>query len=257
MIGRLFSAGARREREAAAALPAVPPGTRVYAVGDIHGRDDLLRRLRRLIHEDAYRRQAPRNVVVYLGDYVDRGDGSRKVIDLLIGEPLPGFISVHLKGNHEDAMLRFLDDVTVAPSWLSFGGMETLMSYGIAPPPPHGLPAEFLVAQRSLVERLPRPHLDFLRRLKVSHEEGDYLFVHAGIRPGVALDEQREEDLMWIRDDFLRSEASFGRIVVHGHTITTEPEVRRNRIGIDTGAFMSGCLTALVLEGTDWFFLQT
>jgi serine/threonine protein phosphatase 1 len=255
MIGRFFSRSPRREGPPA--LPAAPPGTRIYAVGDIHGRDDLLRKLQALIHEDAYRRQASRNVVVYLGDYVDRGEGSRQVIDMLLNEPMPGFESVHLKGNHEDVMLRFLDDVTMAPGWLSYGGMETLASYGVAPPPPHGTPAEFLAAQQALGERLPRAHFEFLRRLDLVHEEGDFLFVHAGLRPGLPLDAQRDEDLLWIREEFLLSDASFGRIVVHGHTIAEEPVVRRNRIGIDTGAYTSGRLTALVIEGTEWFFLQT
>ena len=255
MIARFFSGQPRRERTDL--LPATPPGTRLYAVGDVHGRDDLLRKLRLLIQEDAYRRQAPRNVVIYLGDYVDRGEGSREVIELLLSEPLPGFESVHLKGNHEEIMLRFLADVSVAPSWLSFGGMDTLASYGIRPPSPHAAPGELLAAQRALNERLPRAHRAFLGGLASWHAEGDYLFVHAGLRPSVPLEQQRDEDLLWIRDDFLESEESFGRIVVHGHTIAELPVVRRNRIGIDTGAYVSGCLTALVAEGTEWFFLQT
>ena len=252
MIGRT----SRRGRTGDAA-PAIPAGTRLYAIGDIHGRVDLLRTLKDLVHEDAYRRQAPRNVVVYLGDYVDRGDESRAVIEMLLNEPLPGFESHHLKGNHEEIMLRFLADTSVGPSWLSFGGRETLRSYGIDPPHPYASAAELQRAQRALAERLPREHADFLRRLERSHEEGDYLFVHAGVKPGVPLERQRDEDLLWIRDEFLQSEASFGHIVVHGHTISREPDVRRNRIGIDTGAFLSNRLTALVAEGTEWFFLQT
>jgi serine/threonine protein phosphatase 1 len=253
MIGRNPSTDGRAED----ARPAVPAGTRLYAIGDIHGRVDLLRALKDLIHEDAFRRQAPRNVVVYLGDYVDRGDESRAVIDVLLNEALPGFESYHLKGNHEDIMLRFLTDTSVGPSWLSYGGRETLRSYGIDPPNPYAPAVELQRAQRALAARLPREHLDFLRGLLLSHEEGDYLFVHAGVKPGVPLDEQREDDLLWIRDEFLLSDASFGRIVVHGHTITRDPDVRRNRIGVDTGAFMSNRLTALVAEGTEWFFLQT
>jgi serine/threonine protein phosphatase 1 len=253
MIGRIRSLRGRADT----AAPAAPDGTRLYAIGDIHGRVDLLRTLKDLVHEDAYRRQAPRSVVIYLGDYVDRGAESRAVIELLLNEPLPGFESHFLKGNHEDIMLRFLTDISVGPSWLSFGGMDTLRSYGIDPPRPDAPAAELQRAQRALAEFLPRDHLDFLRRLEISHEEGDYLFVHAGVKPGVPLDEQREEDLLWIRDEFLSSEASFGRIVVHGHTIRRDPDVRRNRIGIDTGAFKSDRLTALVAEGTEWFFLQT
>ncbi len=253
MTGRFFPQRERGETSA----PSTPRGTRLYAIGDIHGRDDLLAQLSLLIHEDAYRRQAPRNVVVYLGDYVDRGRDSRAVIERLLHAPLPGFESVHLKGNHEDIMLRFLDDIGVAPSWLTYGGRETLESYGIAPPLPHAPPMELLEAQERLRAALPPEHLDFLRRLRLSHEEGDYVFVHAGVRPGVPLAAQRAEDMLWIRDEFLSSEASFGRVVVHGHTIKADPDVRTNRIGVDTGAFASGHLTALVAEGTEWYFLQT
>jgi serine/threonine protein phosphatase 1 len=253
MVGRLFKKGASGEMLA----PAPPPGTRLYAIGDIHGRLDLLRLLSGLIHEDAYRRQAPRNVIVYLGDYIDRGSQSREVIEMLLKKPLPGFESHHLKGNHEDVMLRFLGDFSVAPNWLAYGGMETLASYGVAPPQPDAAPAAFQSAQRALAERLPPEHLGFLRGLSLAHEEGDYAFVHAGVKPGVPFDEQREADVLWIREEFLKSDQSFGRIIVHGHTITREPDVRKNRIGIDTGAFMSGRLTAFVAEGPEWFFLQT
>jgi serine/threonine protein phosphatase 1 len=251
MIGR------RKTSRGEHGAPTTPKGTRLYAIGDIHGRDDLLEQLTLLVHDDAYKRQARRNVVVYLGDYVDRGHGSRAVIDQLLRAPLPSFEAVHLKGNHEDFMLRFLEDIAAAPAWLSFGGMETLESYGVAPPHPDAPPTELLRAQEGLRRNLPREHLNFLRRLRLSHEEGDYLFVHAGIKPGVPLAAQREEDMLWIREEFLLSQSSFGRIVVHGHTITRDPDVRQNRIGIDTGAFASGHLTALVAEGTDWYFLQT
>ncbi|HXQ52608.1 MAG TPA: metallophosphoesterase family protein [Stellaceae bacterium] len=253
MIGRFFAPRGREEGP----LPAAPPGTRLYAIGDIHGRIDLLRQLTRLIEDDAASHAAPRKVIVYLGDYVDRGDHSREVIERLLREPVPGFESVHLKGNHEDFMVRFLDDVSAGPGWLSFGGMETLESYGVAPPPPHAPLEELLRAQRELGQRLPQDHVEFLRALLLSHAEGDYFFAHAGVKPGVALERQREQDLLWIRDEFLLSEAPFGRVVVHGHTIAAEPVVRPNRIGIDTGAFKSGRLTALVAEGTERAFLQT
>ena len=253
MIGWLTGARGRGEDSAAA----TPAGTRIYAIGDIHGRIDLLRELQRLIRDDAARRQAPRNVVVYLGDYVDRGPHSCAVLDALLNEPLPGFESHHLKGNHEDIMLRFLSDVSVAATWLNFGGRETLRSYDIEAPDPFAPQGELLRAQGALAAKLPPAHLEFLRGLKPSHEEGGYFFAHAGIRPGVPLEQQSEDDMLWIREDFLRSDASFGRIVVHGHTISRVPDVRRNRIGIDTGAFASNRLTALVAEGTEWSFLQT
>lgn len=255
MITRLLTRGRPQAREAVA--PEVPPQSRVYAVGDVHGRVDLLERLHRLIHQDAYERQAPRNVVVYLGDYIDRGDASPAVIDLLLDQPLPGFQSVHLKGNHEDTLLRFLDDTAIGATWLLYGGAETLASYGVRPPRPAGGGKELERAQAELRVRLPERHRRFLQQLRLTHAEGDYLFAHAGVRPGVPLEQQQEEDLLWIRDEFLLSDAEFGKIVVHGHTITSRPDVQRNRIGIDTGAFATGLLTSLVLEGAEWSFLQT
>ena len=237
--------------------PSAPPETRIYAIGDIHGRADLLRTLNGLIRDDAASRRAPRSVVVYLGDYVDRGPHSREVIDLLLAAPPAGFEHIHLRGNHEDFMLRFLADVSVGPSWLSNGGRETLESYGVDPPGLFAGTDALELALRALAARLPAAHVEFLRSLRLLHEEGDFCFVHAGVRPGVPLEQQREQDLLWIRDEFLSSNAEFGRIVVHGHSITPVPDVRRNRIGIDTGAFRSERLTCLVLEGSEWAFLQT
>jgi serine/threonine protein phosphatase 1 len=252
MLSNLF----RRREKTVAVAPRVPPETRVYAIGDIHGRVDLLRDMHQMIHEDAYAHQAPRNVVVYVGDYIDRGAYSREVIDLLLEEPLPGFEGVHLMGNHEDSLLRFLEDLAIAPVWLTYGGTATLQSYGVRPPRGGG-EDELRKTQEELARHLPEAHLRFYRGLGTSHVEGDYFFVHAGVKPGVPLDGQSREDLMWIRDAFLQSEADHGKIVVHGHTITDGPEVRRNRIGIDTGAFASGKLTCLVLADDQWSFLQT
>jgi serine/threonine protein phosphatase 1 len=238
--------------------PIVPPGSCVYAIGDIHGRADLLEVLHRKICEDAASRRAKRRVVVYLGDYIDRGSGSRQVIDLLLDRPLPGFEAMHLLGNHEDSLLRFLDDTVAGPPWLFYGGEATVASYGINPAAQ--LPAgedPILRMQTELRRRLPPRHLEFLKGLKLMHVEGDYLFVHAGIRPGVPLDRQKPEDLLWIRREFLTSTIDHGRVVVHGHSISTWPENRANRIGIDTGAFASDRLTCLVLEGKARSFLQS
>jgi diadenosine tetraphosphatase ApaH/serine/threonine PP2A family protein phosphatase len=243
----------RREGEA----PAAPAGSRIYAIGDVHGRADLLREMHRLIHADAYRRQAPRNVVVYLGDYIDRGRQSPEVLDILLNEALPSFESIYLKGNHEESLLRFLDDISIGPAWLYYGGAETLESYGVTTPQSPHDPRTLTRAQRELQRRLPDSHRNFMASLRLLHAEGDYLFVHAGIRPGVPLQQQDPEDLLWIRDSFLDSDAEHGCIVVHGHTITERPDVQRNRIGIDTGAFATDRLTCLILEGTDWSFLQT
>jgi serine/threonine protein phosphatase 1 len=253
MFSRLFS------RSAAPSAPVsahVPAGSRIYAIGDMHGRLDLLERLRTVIVEDAKWHPVERKVVVYLGDYVDRGPDSRGVVDLLARDRLPGFESVFLKGNHEDSMLQFLVDPGVAPAWMNYGGDATLYSYGVRPPDPRKID-ELLAAQKAFIEALPPEHLEFRRALKLVHIEGDYAFVHAGFREGVPIESQTPEDMMWIRNEFLLSDADFGKIAVHGHTITDHPQIRGNRIGIDTGAFATGTLTCLVLEGAERRFLAT
>lgn len=237
--------------------PRVPEGWRVYAVGDVHGRDDLLSRLHALIAEDAATAAAPRNSLVHLGDYIDRGPSSRQVIERLAGGPPSGFEAVFLKGNHDDLLVRFLDGGDPPDLWLMNGGIATLASYGIEMGLPPVEPAVVADLRRDLARRLGPRQLDFLRRLRPSHTVGDYLFVHAGVRPGVDLAAQDPVDLMWIRGDFLDWEGSFGRVVVHGHTVTPAPVFRPNRIGIDTGAYASGRLTCLVLEGATQRLLQT
>ena len=234
----------------------VPQGTRVYAVGDIHGRADLLATLRKKIVKDA--RKAPRRagierkVVVYLGDYVDRGPDSFGVIEMLLDEPLAGFEEIYLKGNHEDYMAKFLIGDGDGLGWLFNGAENTIASYGVEPGDWMDFKPEKLRALRAeLFEAIPERHRDFLDRLALRHAEGGYLFVHAGIRPEVPLAAQDDEDLMWIREDFLDSEADHQARVVHGHTISWTPEILPNRIGIDTGAFVSGVLTALVVEGAE------
>jgi len=235
----------------------IEPGRRVYAIGDIHGRLDLLVALEAKIIEDLGRWRPERTAVVYLGDYVDRGPNSRGVIDHLLDHPLPVNEIVHLLGNHEDAMRQFLDDIWMGEPWMSFGGRETLRSYGITPDTGLSRHAWLTAAQKALREGLPERHLTFLENLRLWHREGGYLFVHAGIRPRIELERQRRDDLLWIRDEFLYSDANHGCVVVHGHSIRREPEVRHNRIGIDTGACFSGHLTALVLEGGERRFLAT
>jgi serine/threonine protein phosphatase 1 len=235
----------------------IPAGTRVYAIGDIHGRLDLLRAIETRIADELARNRPERSVVVYLGDYVDRGPDSRAVIDRLLDTPVPADRVVHLLGNHEEAMRRFLVDRSIGSSWMGFGGLQTLASYGASPDPLLPPREWFEQAQAALAAALPDRHRAFLDRLALSHREGDYLFVHAGIRPGVAFDCQDPEDLIWIRHEFLDSALDHGCIVVHGHSISAVPQIRANRIGIDTGAFYSGRLTALVLEGTERRFLST
>ncbi len=235
----------------------VPDNARVYAVGDIHGRADLLGRLHDLIRADAAPFHDRRLAMVYLGDYIDRGPSSREVLDILVTSSLPGFETIHLKGNHEDLALRFLDDARTGLEWTLVGGDATLMSYGAADGRRLRGSVDFATIQEKFHGRLPPAHLEFLRNLGSFHVEGDYLFVHAGVRPGRPMEDQDEMDLIWIRGDFLQSTEDHGRMVVHGHSITHEPEIRPNRIGIDTGAYATGRLTCLVLDGDKRSFLST
>ncbi|MGQ9365929.1 metallophosphoesterase [Azospirillum sp. A39] len=253
----LFGWARRREATEPDGTAAVPRGLRVYAVGDVHGRLDLLDRLLQRVEDDAASAPDAVKYLVFLGDYVDRGPDSAGVVERLQAGPPPGFGAVHLKGNHEQALLQFLDDISVGPGWLKFGGRETLASYGV-PPPPADAPPEILgVIQQQFRARLPDTHRRFYAGLRPHLAIGDYLFVHAGIRPGVPLADQGEREFLWIRKGFLDSTEDLGAVVVHGHTIRDKPDVRRNRIGIDTGAYASGRLTCLVLEGTERRFLTT
>jgi serine/threonine protein phosphatase 1 len=237
-------------------MPKVPEGTLVYAVGDVHGRADLLEKMHAAILKDSLDVPAERKVVVYLGDYVDRGPASKKVVDILLDKPLKGFERVHLMGNHEAFLIEFLNDLEAGPGWFFNGGLTTLSSYGVKIGKHDELSYEVLQrVQSELLAKMPKTHLDFYKTLDFSRTEGDFFFVHAGIRPGVPLDNQTDEDMLWIREEFLGCEDDFGKVIVHGHTITWEPEVKPNRIGIDTGAFASGVLTALVLEGREQDFL--
>jgi len=255
MFGRMF--GARRQPREAAKTPRVPAGRRIYAIGDIHGRADLLRTLHASIVADASAAPDLEPVVVYLGDYVDRGLDSRAVIDILLDAPLPGFEVVQLLGNHEAMMLNVLESGEDAFMWLHNGGNATVYSYGIPVPAGMRSEAEMEAIADRLREAVPAAHMTFLHQLRHSHVEGDYLFVHAGVRPGLPLEQQDPGDLIWIRDAFLDADIDFGKVVVHGHSISGQVDERANRIGIDTGAYASGCLTCLVLEGEQRRYLQT
>jgi serine/threonine protein phosphatase 1 len=238
---------------------ATPPGTVIYAIGDIHGRHDLLALIHAGIAADAGQRPARRRVVIYLGDYVSRGTDSRRVVEGIRNLGLKDCEVVTLKGNHEDLLLRYLDgELEAGKHWLDFGGLDTLADYGVMAADRHARDDETVEFLRQrFIEAMPADHLDFFRTLKVSHSEGGYFFVHGGIRPGVAFEDQDDYDQMWIREPFLESDAEHGAVVVHGHSIAVNPEVKRNRIGIDTGAYESGVLTCLVLDGLERAFLQT
>jgi serine/threonine protein phosphatase 1 len=231
-------------------------GARAYAIGDIHGRLDLLERLLARIEADIAARPPRRNFIVFLGDLVDRGPESSQVVDRLLRYRPANARPIFLAGNHEEVMLRMLAGETgILPSWLKFGGLECARSYGIDPAALQRLDEE--AALQLLVAKVPRAHRDFLDSFADTFRFGDYLFVHAGIRPGVSIDQQLQSDLRWIREPFLFDESDHGCVVVHGHTIAPEIEERSNRIGIDTGAYRTGILTALALEGTERWSLDT
>jgi len=236
-----------------------PVGTVVYAVGDIHGRCDLLERIHEGIDQDCRGRLASRRVLVYLGDYVSRGIDSHRVVELVMKAHPGGCDVVSLKGNHEDLLLRYLGgDLDTGRRWFDYDGLDTLAHYGVAASIGRERDEETMESLRQrFAKALPSEHLEFFRHLAVSHSEGGYRFVHAGIRPGAPLAEQSEHDQMWIRRPFLDSDLDHGAVVVHGHSISARPQLRRNRIGIDTGAYASGVLTCLVLDGETRCCLQT
>jgi serine/threonine protein phosphatase 1 len=235
--------------------PSLPAGLRIYAIGDIHGRLDLLNDLLTRIDTDLLLRPTVRPVYVFLGDYIDRGSRSRGTIDRLI-EHGEAYETVFLKGNHELIAIKCLSDRSLFDQWLRLGGLETLVSYGV--------PAETLVRGKQIAElqsafhsALPQAHFRFFRDLRSSFICGDFFFTHAGVKPNVELEHQKESDLLWIRGEFLSSNCDFGKIIVHGHTPTSQIEVGSNRINIDTGAFATDRLTCLVMEGGSLSVIDT
>jgi serine/threonine protein phosphatase 1 len=233
--------------------PKVPDGTRIYAIGDIHGRADLVSNLFSRINAHHSSHPICNALQVFLGDYVDRGPASRQVLDLLVARA-QSTPAVFLKGNHESFFLDFLANPSILDHWQRLGALETLMSYGLTPTINANARTQAQLST-ALDRTLPESHRNFLRNLQTSFTCGDFFFVHAGVRPGVPLDKQSEEDLLWIRYDFLLHEGAFEKVIVHGHTPVTRPEVHPNRINIDTGAYASGQLTCLVLEGSQLSFI--
>jgi serine/threonine protein phosphatase 1 len=237
-----FLRGKNRKRRAS-----LPKGVRVYAIGDVHGRADLLAKVFSNIDADLRAAPVARPIHVMVGDYIDRGPASRETLDLII-ERGRFHEMIFLKGNHETYVPAFIQDPTIMQHWQHVGGLETLLSYGLKPSMNSDATerSELAIAFRAA---LPPAHVKFLSELRATFICGDYFFVHAGVRPGISLKEQNEDDLLWIRDDFLLCENNFGKIIVHGHTPVAEPDIRSNRINIDTGAYATGRLTCILLQG--------
>ena len=236
---------------------ALPDGLRVYAIGDVHGCLGKLERLLADIESDLNTRAPSDHRIIYCGDYVDRGPDTSGVIELLIRTTKDDDRVTCLYGNHEDEFLGFLSDPRYwADVWLQYGGVETLASYGVNASDFLGLSADLDALRDAFEAALPAEHAAFLEGLPRSAHLGDFFFAHAGIRPGVELDAQDDNDLIWIRSEFLFDERDHGAVIVHGHTPHRAVEVKRNRINIDTGAVFGRDLTCLVIEGTDIRFLE-
>ena len=232
----------------------------IYAVGDVHGRLDLLDPLLQQIREEALTAvdHLPKPILIFVGDYIDRGAASKGVIDRVIALQRERTFEVRaLKGNHEEALLAFLEDASFGPTWCENGGTQTLVSYGVNPPILRGDTEAWVEARNAFEQALPAEHLGFLASLELNVVYGDYVFVHAGLRPGVPLGAQQERDLLWIRQEFLSARRPFEKIVVHGHTPSEEPFMGAHRIGIDTGAYATGLLTAVRLEDDDRRLIQS
>lgn len=242
-----------------ATSPCTPPDTVIYAIGDVHGRCDLLEQLVARIVRDAAARRAGKRLLVLLGDYVSRGISSRRVIEMLLAAPPAGFERIALRGNHEDLWLRYLaGDLDAGRHWFDYDGLDVLADYGVEVGDRSRRDTATVEGWREhFAAALPADHLAFVRSTPASHRSGDYLFAHAGVRPGVPLARQEASDLMWIRQPFIGSTLDHGAVVVHGHCIVDRPELRANRIGIDTGAFRSGVLSCVALEGARRDILQT
>lgn len=240
-----------------AEMPEIPTGRRVYAIGDVHGRLDLLHDLLRRIADDHKARGGEVACeIILLGDLIDRGPDSAGVVELARAWVDPMMTLVTLKGNHEASLQAVLEGETRwLLSWLSYGGQACLESYGLDPAVLMSGELEMIISAAR--KAVPASHQSFIASLPLMARRGDYAFVHAGVKPGVPLEAQVEADLIWIRDEFLDSPVDHGAVIVHGHTIRPEIELRPNRIGIDTGAYRSGKLSAVGLEGSDYWLLAT
>jgi serine/threonine protein phosphatase 1 len=245
-----------RQRPKSTKPPCTPRGYRAYAIGDIHGRLDLLEQLLALIEQDVERNPVGKSLLIFLGDLIDRGPDSRDVVEKLRTYRHHRLQPHFLAGNHEEVLLRLLaGERGILDSWLKFGGAECLQSYGVDPNSLAGMNERDALA--TIRQSIPSEHARFLAGFADTLKLGDYLFVHAGIRPGVDLSLQSQTDLRWIRGVFLECQDDHGLVVVHGHTISATVDEQSNRIGIDTGAYRTGVLTALAVEGDRRWILDT
>jgi serine/threonine protein phosphatase 1 len=252
LFARLF--GRNRTRD----IPPTTGGRLVYAVGDVHGRLDALEPLLRDIGQDVLTNPpAERPMLIFLGDYVDRGSESRQVVDLILRmQADEAFETVALKGNHEEALLQFLDEPTFGATWMEHGGGPTLVSYGVQPPATRTDGEAWARVRDQFDKAVPADHRGFFGNLRLMETVGDYAFVHAGVRPGVPLEQQAERDLLWIRHEFLQDRGPFGKVIVHGHTPAEEPQLLKHRLGVDTGAYATGLLTAVRLHDEGQSLIQ-
>lgn len=235
-----------------------PEHTRLYAIGDVHGCLDQLQILNAIIENDMESRPVPTYQIIFLGDYVDRGPDSRACIQFLIDKMAVDPNIFCLSGNHEDKLLTFLNDpVRTAHSFLTYGGDQLSLSYGVTPVPVTAQEQAFINLRDRLKSAIPKEHLSFMETLPTSHVAGDYMFVHAGVMPDRALENQTDHDLMWTRAPFLNHKDPLSKVIIHGHTPHIEPEIAINRINVDTLAYDTGNLTCVALEGNEYRFLST
>ncbi len=251
LLSRLF------RKPAPAAAPSAA-GRLVYAVGDVHGHNPTLHALLDIIRTDLAAQPHDRKpLLIFLGDYVDRGPDSAGVIQTVLDLMAEGTFEVRaLKGNHEEALLDFLSDPAFGATWSDYGGNTTLASYGVQPPVSRTDVEAWIAARDAFARALPQDHLALLNRLELMVELGDFAFVHAGVRPGVSLANQTERDLLWIRQEFLQATGRFEKLIVHGHTPMEEPQISSIRMGLDTGVYATGILTAARIDDRGYKILQ-
>ena len=234
-----------------------PFGRTIIAIGDIHGQLSALEKLLKKISAENFDSNTEK-IYVFLGDYIDRGPSSKGVIDRLL-DWSSKHKTIFLKGNHEAIFLDFLEKPTSTGQWLSYGGLETLIDYGVIPEAGAKKHSDLFDLRERLLENLPESHLSFFNRLRLSYGSGDFMFVHAGVNPKIPVSDNTEEDLLWIRGHFLGHRGLFEKLIVHGHTITMDgrPEIKPNRVGIDTGSYVNGTITAMIIEGENKYFINS